>query len=532
MEKKRNRVVLTLALLSLAAFILFAIPNSKGSENLAMVTMFEPDEAAMIPIVQRMTGEYPDFLHTVYRFIAYQFYHYGFPHFLPSALVYKALRLIGQADNMPLVMLSLRQIVTVLPMLASLWILVYMQDQFKTWRSVALFVFLVCVPAVVQNGFWWHPDGQVLLYSSLILFFLWKDNLTFGKFYFIAAILCGVLVALKVVGLFFFLAIAAILIWGLIAKKLTWKQFFSKALLFILAMAVSIVAANPHLLIPNHRDLALRTLQREIFETSKGYGVFSKKGLAVSWSAIRASYGEAVFLLLCVGLSVWGLWKKENRLLRVLILAWFIPLSVHVLFFSEFKFQYWLPVAIPLFSNLILLLPENRQGWTSGGWFKYVRPVLILIVLVQFGLFINKSTQLFVARIHRADNNPAISFYDQSLEVLQPVSDPMFVYYDYRLYVPGKADWSIENSFDLLTYDFIQSRNYDLLYLSHQRIRDYLQPSLTGIDPEAFARSQVFYRDADAGKIDGYKLLLRDGTALLFIRDDDCVQYYDTQTCQ
>ncbi len=532
MAKKTNWVVFTLGLLSLVAFILFAIPNSKGSENMAMVTMFEPDEAAMLPIVQRMTADYPDLVQTVYRFVAYQFYHYGFPHFAPSALVYKALRIIGQADNMPVVLLSLRQMITLLPMLAGLWILVYMQDQFKTWRSAALFGFLLFIPAVVQNGFWWHPDGEVLLYASLILFFLWKDQLTFGRNFFIAAILCGVLAAMKVVGFFFFLAIAAVLIWGLIEKKLTWKQAVTKGLLFVLIMAVSIVIANPYLLIPSHRALAFQTLKREVLETSKGYGVFSKKGLVPSWPLIRSYYGEAFFLLTAIGLTIWGVFKKENRLLHVLILTWSIPLTIHVLFFSEFKFQYWLPVAMPLFSNLILLLPETRQGWKTGGWFRYLRPLLLVLVLVQLGLFVRKSTQLYLDRTNRAENNPAIRFYSESLEVLEPVSGPMKVYFDYRLYMPGKEDWAIENSFDLLTYDFIKSRNFDLLYLSHQRIRDYLQPSLVGIDPDAFARSQEFYRDADAGKIDGYKLLLRNGTALLFIREDDCLKFYDAQKCQ
>ena len=349
MDKTQRRVILVLGLLSLAAFLLFSIPNSKASDNLAMVTMFEPDEAVMLPVIQRMIGPYPDLLHMVYRFIAYSFYSYGFPHFAPSALVYKALSLFGQETNMPLLMLALRQIITVIPMLASLWLLVYMQDQFKTWRSAALFGFMILVPAVVQNGFWWHPDGQVMLYSSLVLFFLWKDQLQFGRYYYIAAAVCGVLVAIKVVGFFFFLTIGTVLVLGLASKKLNLRQFFVKAGIFILIMAAAILVASPHLLIPKHREFAFTILKREIFETSKGYGVLYEKGLAAAWPTIRDYYGEALFLLITLGLSIWGLWKRENRLLRVLILTWFIPLSTHLLFFSHFKYQYWLPVALPLF---------------------------------------------------------------------------------------------------------------------------------------------------------------------------------------
>ena len=159
MYKNRKWIVLSLALISLIAFFIFAIPNSKGSENLAMVTMFEPDESAMYWIPKRMVAPQPNLVHTVYRFIAYGFYSYGWPQFVPSAIVYKILTWFGQGDNMPLVMLSWRQFITVVPMIVSLWVLVYLQDQFKTWRSVALFIFLLNVPAVVQNGYWWYPVG-------------------------------------------------------------------------------------------------------------------------------------------------------------------------------------------------------------------------------------------------------------------------------------------------------------------------------------------------------------------------------------
>ena len=532
MDKTQRRVILVLGLLSLAAFLLFSIPNSKASDNLAMVTMFEPDEAVMLPVIQRMIGPYPDLLHMVYRFIAYSFYSYGFPHFAPSALVYKALSLFGQETNMPLLMLALRQIITVIPMLASLWLLVYMQDQFKTWRSAALFGFMLLVPAVVQNGFWWHPDGQVMLYSSLVLFFLWKDQLQFGRYYYIAAAICGVLVAIKVVGFFFFLTIGTVLVLGLASKKLNPRQFFAKAGVFILIMAAAILVASPHLLIPKHRAFAFTILKREIFETSKGYGVLYEKGLAAAWPTIRDYYGEALFLLITLGLSVWGLWKRENRLLRVLILTWFIPLSTHLLFFSHFKYQYWLPVALPLFSNLILLLPATREEWRQKNFFSYLRPVLLLIVLIQLVFFGINSARRFDYRVHRAENNPAINFYEKSLAVLEPVIGDMKIYYDYRLYMPNRDRWSIENSFDLLTYDYIESGNFDLLFLSHQRIRDYLQPSIQGIDPENLIQAQVFYRDADAGQITGYKLLLRDGTGLLFIRDDVCLEFYSEEICQ
>lgn len=532
MYKNRKWVIFSLALLSLIAFIICAIPNSKASENLAMVTMFEPDEAAMTWIPMRMVSPQPNLVHTIYRLVAYGFYHYGWAHFLPSALVYKILTWLGQGDNMPLVMLSYRQLITVLPMIASLLVLVYLQDQFKTWRSVALFIFLLSVPAVVQNGFWWHPDGLAMFFSNLVLYFLWKDNRQFGKHFYIAAAVCGVLTALKVIGLFFFLTIAMVLIWGLVEKRLTWKQFFAKAFTFILVMAAGILISSPYLLIPSHRELAIGNLMGEIFGTSDGYLVYYAKGLQAAWSTIRAYYGELIFLLAALAVSVWSLWDKETRYLRALILSWFIPLTVHLLLFSHFKPHYWLPVAIPMLSNLAFLPPANMKTWRNKDRTSLIKAALLLVVVAQFGVFLARDVELFRNRITRAENNQEINFYYRAADELAPVAQDLTVYYDYRLYLPETEGWFVDSTFDLLTYNYIQERDFDVLMLSHQRIRDYLQPSAVGIDADTFALSQAFYSDADNEQLEGYKLLFRDPAALLYIKEELCQTYYSQERCE
>ena len=49
-------IQISVILISVAFFILIAIPNAKASENIAMVSMFEPDEGIMIPVIRRMTS--------------------------------------------------------------------------------------------------------------------------------------------------------------------------------------------------------------------------------------------------------------------------------------------------------------------------------------------------------------------------------------------------------------------------------------------------------------------------------------------
>ncbi len=109
-------------------------------------------------------------------------------------------------------------------------------------------------------------------------------------------------------------------------------------------------------------------------------------------------------------MSVWSLWDKQTRYLRVLILTWFIPLSVYLLFFSHFKYQYWLPVAIPLFSNLAYLIPKKINKPFDKRLI--INFLLIGIVLVQFVLFVQRDIELFTVRTNREENSQAIKFYE------------------------------------------------------------------------------------------------------------------------
>jgi len=68
-------------------------------------------------------------------------------------MVLLPLRLIlgaGWEAHTPVIVLILRQMINVLPMLAAIWILVWLQTRFKsTLKSISLFLFLAAIPGVV-----------------------------------------------------------------------------------------------------------------------------------------------------------------------------------------------------------------------------------------------------------------------------------------------------------------------------------------------------------------------------------------------
>jgi hypothetical protein len=523
MTLTQKRIFGLLLLMAVAVFVIFIFPNARATENLAMVQMFQPDEAAPLPYVFKMIAPAESLEKALRAFVFYDYYYYGFPFFSLSALTLLPLRWLGKLGEMPLVILLLRQVVSILPMLAALLLLVYMQDGFRTYRSPVLMGFLMTLPAVLWNNFWWHPDGLVVLLVVLVLFFLQRDRLRFGWDFVLAAALTGVVTAAKLVGVYFFLAVGLTLVLGLI-KKVSFKRLALMALVYLLVMAISFVAANPFLLSGWARTAYIFIFNKQRDLLAEGYGVVYETGLKAAWPYVRQYYGGAFLILTALGTAIYGAWRGEKRLLSGLILAWMIPLSVMVFFLSHFKFQYWLAVAVPLFSCLVQLLPD-QWSWKPD-WRKLLQYGLLAGLLVQSVLFVRQDTRDFGAYLQRAETNQRIPFYAEVVEALQPLpQENLQVYYDYRLYVPGETGWTLATNYELLDYGYIQQNNFDVLILLQQRINDYLNPNVSGIDPEQFALNQQFYRDADGGNIAGYRLVFRSEVGLVFVREDLSLQF-------
>jgi hypothetical protein len=516
-----------LAGLSILFFVIFAWPNLKASINLSMVQVFEPDEAVLIPYILHMISPAVNLSQFLHQFIFYDYYFYGFPFFAISALVLLPLQWLGHISNMPLVMVILRQGVSVIPMMAAILVLIFMQDGFRTYRSPIFYIFLMSAPAVIQNNFWWHPDGLTILFAVLTIYFLKRDNLNFGRNFLIAAVTTGVAAAIKLVGFYFFLAIALTLILGFLLKRVSRKQIIGMSLAFLLVMALSYLVANPFLVSHWAREAYLDIFTKQTTLLQEGYGIVYAKGLEAALPVLNQFYGGVVILLIAFGTALWGAIKGPDRLLQALILAWFFPITVMVFFLTHFKFQYWLPVGLPLFSSLILLYPEKLRGYLPFAKSNILRSLLALVVLIQFLLFLRSDFPTFWGRVNRAENNPRIGFYDQAVKSLVPAANlPLKVYYDYRLYLPAQASWDTTTTYDMLNYDYLTRNDFDILVLLEQRIQDYLNPSAVGIDPPQFSKSQAFYRDAEAGDIKGYHLVYRDKIGLVLIRNSIYEKYF------
>ena len=155
---KKKFIFLILLFIGALYFFIFWFPNATGAHDLNMTYIFNSDEPAQYPAVIRMLtpASNPTLSQALYRFFAYQIYFYGFPYYLFSAvIVLLPVKLIFGLGNLQLNMLILRQFVSVLPMIAALMILVYLQTKFESFlKSIALFLLLLLIPEIVFNDMW------------------------------------------------------------------------------------------------------------------------------------------------------------------------------------------------------------------------------------------------------------------------------------------------------------------------------------------------------------------------------------------
>ena len=529
-----NKRVFWLSLIfCLLAFMGFAIPNSKASEDLSMVRVFEPDEAALFPVLQRMLAPRDGLLNSIKGFIAYDRYNKGFPFYGPSALAVLPFREDGQNFDIQKSFLALRQLITVLPGLAAVWLLTYLHTGYRHWSALLLMLLLLAVPAMLANGFWWHPDGLTLLGSAMVLFLVWKDRLRLGANFIWAAVVCGILTAAKSVGAFFAPLVLMVLVWSVAAGISSFKRAIGKAFAFLGIMLLSFLVSNPFLFSAWGRASFWHIITSQMESLSDGYDLVYPKGFAPAWAMVRGDYGSEFFIVAIISCALMGLFVKQKRFLHALSLAWFLPLTLYLAFLSHYKFQYWLPAMIPLVACAGILLPGTNGKKAPGSWWKPLQALLSLVIGVQLLIFLVQDTQNVIGRINRAENSPTIQAYGAVEKLLEPISQiPLHAYVDPRLYFPDTAYWTTESNLGMLTIDYLSKGNFALIYLDQQRLRDYLNDGAIPIDPESYAENLPIYQRANSGVVGGYSLVHRDENTLLFVWRSFCQEHFPAGVCE
>jgi hypothetical protein len=541
MTKTQKSVLGVLLLIGLAYFLLFLLPNSKGARDGDMVSIFEPDEGVQFAHPLRMISGGDSYKDLIRKFFFYQHYYYGFPFYLASvALVLLPVKLLHGLGDVPLQMLWLRQIISVLPMILAVLALVYTQTRFKKWlASIALFVFLLTIPAVFENSTWWHPDSLTVLFIALTFMFLDLDELRFGPYFYLAAAACGMATATKLLGLFFFIAIPIYLLLGLRAHTINIKTAVWRAAAFVAIMFGVFLIANPFLLDSGQRAFALKVQTKQAAAMSAGWNVQYSRGPLAWYPMIREMYGSIWTILLAFGVVIANIWQDRKRVLNILILSWTLPYLIYVMAVIVIKPHHFLiPIFLPLFSSLVTVfdcIPPFRRhdarGWKSQAPALLLNAAVIVILGVQVVHNLSWDIQHYQQTVNKEKNSAEISFFDElNREYLAklPADRRLNVFRDVRAYVQRQPNWEMLVRSKPATYAVLNENKIGLAVLWNQRALDYTQKDTLekAIDKEQMQQVYDFYLDVRSQEVDGYELLYWTECCSAYLRQDLYDEYY------
>jgi len=536
MDRDQKITLSILLVLGGIYFSFFILPNLTGAKDASMLAVFEVDEYAQYPHVLRMLTPGETFYQTLRNFLIYLHYFYGYVFYFFSALALlpvKSLSGGNWVNQTRLNMVVLRQMINVLPMVASGLLLVYMQTGFKSrWKSILIFLFLLCVPVVVVNNLWWHPDGLVFLFIVLTLFFLQRDNFRYGKNFFAAAIACGLATGTKHLGLFFVLAVPVYLLWGIGRKAIHWKRAVLLGVVFVAVKFATVVVSNPLLLLPMERAEILATQKLQLQQTSTGLIVANTEPF-IRWGHfpedLRIHYGEwffIVFALLVLGLSIR---KTSQSLLNAMILCWMIPLTMTVFIFATRRTHYLLPVIVPLYSALFVFLEPLKLKKLASNWTRKelvrlcAQCIMIGLILFQFVLFVRTDVGIITHQLRREAESPSIVFYNRVQENILPkiAAGHTRVYRDWHIYFPESDGFEVAMEWSFATYTMIETLNPDLILLEKENVKAFSNPDVVSraVDPGDIKPVYQFYRDAAENRLPGYQKVQEDGFGVAFARD-------------
>lgn len=542
--QKKSVVLITLILIGAAYFLLFWFPNSTGARDMNMTFIFEQDEPAQYSHVIGMIETRKTTAQAIYRFFAYQHYYFGFPYYLYSALVLLPVKFLAGLENVSLNLLLLRQFVNTLPMIVAIMILVYLQTRFQSLlKSVFLFLLLLIVPAVVFNNMWIHPDSLVFLFIVLTFFFLDKDDLRFEKSFYLAALFCGLAVATKLIGLFFFLAIPYYIFLGWYQGRIDTRKALITATLFVTIMFSTAVLANPFLLWASERAFALKT-QTNLQDSIRGGFIVAYHNSPFSWlSVIENWYGLLIFVLLALIALFIAAFKGERRLLNQLIVIWAFPFMAYISFALMVRAKHFpLPILLPVFSALPAYFTFFAAPRLSNSRSDYLRKNGLRLVLIFLGTVIvgsqvfyslTRDMSLYEENLYREETSPSIQFYakiEQDFLSRIVLDRQLVIFRDVSMYVPNTPKYEDHFKWGVSDYHTALKNNPDVLIMNKQHLYDYTQPGQVedAKDPD-FALTVQFYKDVLAGTVQGFTLLYEDNFGTVYLSTPLYEQFFSSE---
>ena len=528
MKVKGNQktTLLILIFISILYFCVMIPANLTGAETPEMLEVFEVDEYAQYPHVIRMLTPGEGIYQTCRNFLIYLHYFYGYPFYFWSALSILPLKLFRSVwpDNTRVIVCVLRQMISVLPMILSACILVWITTKFKKpLLSIVLFLLILTMPAVLDNDFWWHPDSLTLLFLCLTFFFLDRDQMHCGENFLFAAFSCGAAIGTKYLGFYFALAIPAYLLSCLFAKQITLGKLFMKAGLFLLVMFGAVIVSDPLLLLPQERNEILGVMRQQAELSGTGIFLqynnnFFENGHLPDW--LTKNYMRFPWLLFTFFSLLAGLFsgKLQIRTISVVMLCYLITACIVNLNTAASRLHYYLPIILPLAACMPLaeeIFPLKFRKIAFYGIF--------LMIITQIGLNLPRDIEMMKIQLDREETSGSISLYHELKENYLPLPEipaerMTRIYRDWKIYFPEQAGYAIKTDWELAAFPLIEDWHPDLILLEKENIQAYNAEGILeqAVSTEKMSEIAAFYSAAAEKNIPGYELLIENNFGMVF----------------
>jgi hypothetical protein len=396
----QRKTFLVLAAIGLVYFCLFIPANSQGWNGPAKDFYSGVDDHIQYPIAVSTLTRGDDFNSTVYHFMINESDVYGHQYVSLEALILLPSRIILGEDfgeNVQLNLFLLRQFISVLFTTLSMFVMVYIINRFRNlWESVGMFVFLLTIPGIILfNSRFLHPDALILFLIVLTIYFLQRDNYTYKRDFFFAAITCSLAAVIKLWGFFFVFPVAFYLLYGLITKRLSWKSTLLSGLGFISVMIAAALVTNPGLLVPAVSRQMVQGIMGQIANRTVGYDDPTNSGVYVKDFPTWMKYFEIYYLqeyyfFFCFAALALCSFLGKRKLTAHILLTWCVPLAVFLINFIAAKSFWWMmELLIPLYPApfLLLQLVDEKGSQPAKGVLSKVplRPLTWALVIAGCG---------------------------------------------------------------------------------------------------------------------------------------------------
>lgn len=517
-----------------------------------MLAIFETDEYGIYPSMFRIFTPGETLSETLKNFIGYSPRFYGYPFFLISALAILPLRLfLGIIDRdgiattiayngsiIPIeytavYMLVLRQL-SVLFMAIAILILIWLWTEFKfSLRAIFLFVFLGSIPAIVKNNLWLHPDSLVTLFIVLTIVGLVKDNLQFGKWFYLAAVFCGLATGTKILGLFFLpITLPAYLGAGWMQQRIRPRILCRHGCQFLLLMAAVVIIANPLLWVPQGVRMVFETLAENSDSIQSGYGGIQTQTGFFPWyfTTLKQAFGFWWLYLSVIAAALLSMAVDRNkRLLNLIILTWSLPFFGYVIYAVATgpRERFFIPILLPLLSCLGAPVLWEFSGLQSlrKNIIASVSMLIFALSGIQLSHYLKSNFDLYFKVLARESTSQELAFYrkfDQIYLSKLPENTQLTIFRSGGIYVPPAKNLNLVMRWKLTDYQEVNSINPDLILLNRKLVKTFSSPDFTrnSTAPDAAPSSFKFYQDASAGAIQGYSKILETEYGLAFKRKE------------